>query len=75
MEANKYGLLRLVTLCELYISKGIVTHAPQYQPHIVIHLMMMSSCTVIERATRDQVAKADIDVIGLLLMAQGLFLM
>ena len=32
MEANKYGLLRLVTLCELYISKGIVTHAHSINP-------------------------------------------
>jgi len=44
--ANRWGLSRLVTLCELYISKAV------------------------EVATKDDIAKADIDVIGLLLSAQ-----
>jgi small GTP-binding protein len=46
MLANRYRITRLVTLCELYISK------------------------MVEVATRDEVTKADIDVIGLLLCAQ-----
>eukprot|EP01087_Luapelamoeba_hula_P022770 TRINITY_DN8241_c0_g1_i1.p1 TRINITY_DN8241_c0_g1~~TRINITY_DN8241_c0_g1_i1.p1 ORF type:complete len:756 (+),score=147.38 TRINITY_DN8241_c0_g1_i1:39-2306(+) len=45
--ANKYGLPRLVTLCELYISKEI------------------------EAATRQDIVKADIDVVGLLLTSQA----
>jgi len=44
--ANKYGIPRLITLCELYISKQV------------------------EVATKDDIANADIDVIGLLTCAQ-----
>ena len=44
--ANQYGMSRLVTLCELYITK------------------------LIEKATVDGIAKADVDIIGLLLCAQ-----
>jgi len=44
--ANQYGLTRLVTLCELYITK------------------------LIEKATIDGIANADIDIIGLMLCAQ-----
>jgi len=44
--ANRFGMSRLVTLCELYISKDV------------------------EVATRVDIIKADIDVIGLLLVSQ-----
>jgi len=44
--ANEYGLTRLVTLCELFITKQV------------------------EVATTDDISKADIDIIGLLLAAQ-----
>eukprot|EP01090_Pellita_catalonica_P018752 TRINITY_DN6156_c0_g1_i1.p1 TRINITY_DN6156_c0_g1~~TRINITY_DN6156_c0_g1_i1.p1 ORF type:complete len:750 (+),score=175.71 TRINITY_DN6156_c0_g1_i1:2062-4311(+) len=45
--ADRYGMTRLITLCELYISKAV------------------------EVATQDDIQKADIDVIGLLHMAQA----
>jgi len=44
--ANEYGLTRLITLCELYISKQV------------------------EVATANDISKADIDIIGLLLTSQ-----
>jgi len=44
--ANEYGLTRLITLCELYISKQV------------------------EVATTNDITKAEIDVIGLLLASQ-----
>jgi len=44
--ANEFGLTRLITLCELYITKQV------------------------EVATANDITKADIDVIGLLLLSQ-----
>jgi len=45
--ANRFGMSRLVTLCELYISKAV------------------------ETATKDDIVKADIDIIGLLHVSQA----
>eukprot|EP01129_Flabellula_baltica_P013675 TRINITY_DN639_c0_g1_i1.p1 TRINITY_DN639_c0_g1~~TRINITY_DN639_c0_g1_i1.p1 ORF type:complete len:692 (-),score=158.54 TRINITY_DN639_c0_g1_i1:21-2096(-) len=47
MLANQYGLSRLVSLCELYISKEI------------------------ETSTTNDITEADIDIIGILLLAQA----
>ena len=44
--SNRFGCPRLMTLCELYISK------------------------MVEKATKDNIEKAEIDVIGLLLESQ-----
>lgn len=42
MLANRFAVSRLVTLCELYLSK------------------------LVERETKDDIAKADVDIIGIL---------